>query len=134
HRADAITSAAALVGILVALIGGPGFEKADDIGALVGCTVIVFNGILLLRTALHENLDGAPSPELQEQVRSVAAAVPEVMGIEKLRMKKMGLGYFMDIHIEVDPHMTVEKGHQIGHDVKDAICREVPQVTEVVTH
>ena len=134
HRADAITSAAAFVGILVALIGGPGFEKADDIGALVGCTVIVFNGILLLRTALHENLDGAPSPELLEQVRSIAAAVPEVMGIEKLRMKKMGLGYFMDIHIEVDPNMTVQRGHQIGHDVKDAICREVPQVKDVVTH
>jgi len=134
HRADAITSAAAFVGIVVALIGGPGFEKADDIGALVGCTVIVFNGIMLLRSALHENLDGAPPVELLEQVRSVASAVPDVMGIEKLRMKKMGLGYFMDIHIEVDPLMTVEKGHQIAHDVKDAICRQVPLVTDVVTH
>jgi cation diffusion facilitator family transporter len=134
HRADAITSAAAFVGILVALIGGPGFEKADDIGALVGCTVIVFNGFLLLRGALHENLDGAPPPQLLEQVRAVATAVPEVMGIEKLRMKKMGLGYFMDIHIEVDPHMTVERSHRIAHAVKDAICREVPQVTDVVTH
>lgn len=134
HRADAITSAAALVGIVVALIGGPGFEKADDIGALVGCTVIVFNGILLLRSALHENLDGAPPPELLEQVRGVAAAVPDVLGIEKLRMKKTGLSYFMDIHIEVDPLMTVEKGHQIAHDVKDAICRDVPLVTDVVTH
>lgn len=134
HRADAITSAAALVGIVVALIGGPGFEKADDIGALVGCGVIFFNGILLLRTALHENLDGAPPPELLEEVRRVSSSVQGVLGIEKLRMKKMGLGYFMDIHIEVDPHMTVERGHQIAHDVKDSICRQVPLVTDVVTH
>ncbi len=134
HRADAITSAAAFVGILVALIGGPGFEKADDIGALVGCTVIIFNGIMLLRTALHENLDGAPSPALIEQVRGVAAGVPEVMGIEKLRMKKMGLGYFMDIHIEVDPLKTVQEGHDIAHAVKDTILERVPQVTDVVTH
>lgn len=134
HRADAITSAAALVGIVVALIGGPGFEKADDIGALVGCTVIVFNGILLLRGALHENLDGAPPVALLEKVRTVAYSVPEVMGIEKLRMKKMGLGYFMDIHIEVDPLMTVEHSHQIAHRVKDTICKEVPQVRDIVTH
>jgi cation diffusion facilitator family transporter len=134
HRADAITSAAAFVGILVALIGGTGFEKADDIGALVGCTVIVFNGILLLRSALHENLDGAPAPQLLERVRVVASSVPEVLGIEKLRMKKMGLGYFMDIHIEVDPQMTVYRSHQIAHKVKDTICREFPQVRDVVTH
>lgn len=134
HRSDAITSAAAFVGILIALIGGPGYEKADDIGALVGCCVIGYNGILLLRTALHENLDGAPPAELVAEVRGVAAEVPEVLGVEKLRMKKMGLGYFMDIHIEVNPAKTVEDGHRIAHAVKDAIHRLVPQVNDVVTH
>lgn len=134
HRADAITSAAALVGILVALIGGQGFEKADDIGALIGCIVIGYNGIILLKTALHENMDGAPPLELVEEVRSLASSVPDVLGIEKLRMKKMGLGYFMDIHIEVAPHRSVEEGHRIGHHVKDAIRQQFPQVTDVVTH
>jgi cation diffusion facilitator family transporter len=134
HRSDAITSAAALVGIIVALAGGPGYEIADDIGALVGCAVIGFNGVLLLRTALHENLDGAPPPELVAEVRRVACGVPEVLGIEKLRMKKMGLGYFMDIHIEVDPVKTVAEGHQVAHAVKDTIRRFVPQVDDVVTH
>ncbi|RYD38735.1 MAG: cation transporter [Verrucomicrobiaceae bacterium] len=134
HRSDAITSAAAFVGILIALWGGPGYEKADDIGALVGCAVIGYNGIVLLRTALHENLDGAPPPELVAEVHGVAAGVPQVLGIEKLRMKKMGLGYFMDIHIEVDPLETVAEGHRIAHEVKDAIMRAVPQVNDVVTH
>jgi cation diffusion facilitator family transporter len=134
HRSDAITSAAAFGGILVALMGGPGYEKADDMGALIGCGVIGYNGILLLKTALHENLDGAPPPELVQEVRQVAAAVPDVLGIEKLRMKKMGLGYFMDIHIEVSPIKTVEEGHAIAHAVKDAIRRLIPQVNDVVTH
>ncbi|MEN3942661.1 cation diffusion facilitator family transporter [Prosthecobacter sp. SYSU 5D2] len=134
HRSDAITSAAAFGGILVALIGGPGFEKADDVGALIGCAVIGINGYLLLKTALHENLDGAPPPELLLKVRQVAAAVPEVLGVEKLRMKKMGLGYFMDIHIEVSPVKTVEEGHSIAHAVKDALHSQVPQVNDIVTH
>lgn len=134
HRSDAITSAAALVGIAVALIGGPGYEKADDIGALIGCTVIGYNGFQLLRMALHESMDGAPPPELISEIRSVAGSVSDVLGIEKLRMKKMGLGYFMDIHIEVSPWKTVEEGHGIGHAVKDTIRRTFPQVADVVTH
>lgn len=134
HRADAITSAAAMVGILIALIGGDGFEKADDIGALIGCAVIGYNGLLLLKTALHENLDGAPPADLIRDIRNVAIEVPDVMGVEKLRIKKLGLGFFMDIHIEVEPLMTVDEGHRIGHLVKDAVTQAFPQVTDIVTH
>lgn len=134
HRADALTSAAAFVGITIALIGGPGYEKADDIAALVGCAVIAFNGITLLRDAIHETMDGSPSPELCEQVRRIADSVEGVCLVEKLRMKKIGLGYFMDLHVQVDPTLTVEEGHRIAHDVKDAIRDSMPTVNDVVTH
>ncbi len=134
HRADAITSGAAFVGITAALIGGDGYEWADDVAALTGCLVIGYNGFSLLRTALHENMDGAPPEALLDEVRRVAAAVPEVLLVEKLRMKKIGLGYFMDIHIQVDPRMSVAEGHRVAHAVKDRLLREVPQVNDVVTH
>ena len=134
HRSDAITSAAAFVGIVIALIGGPGYEKADDIGALIGCLVIGYNGISLLRQALHENMDGAPPPELIAKSRTVAAGVPQVLGIDKLRMKKIGLGYFMDIHIQVSPSMSVEEGHTVTHEVADTIRAAMPQVGDIVTH
>lgn len=88
HRSDAITSAAAFLGIVVALIGGRGYEKADDIAALVGCLVIGFNGISLLRTALHENMDGAAPAELLQRAEFVASRVPHVRRVEKLRMKR----------------------------------------------
>ncbi|EIP98476.1 cation diffusion facilitator family transporter [Opitutaceae bacterium TAV1] len=134
HRSDAITSGAAFFGIVVALIGGPGYEKADDVAALVGCLVIGFNGISLLRSALHENMDGAPPPELQAAVLRVARAVPDVRFVEKLRMKKIGLGYSMDIHVQVERTMTVEAGHRVAHAVQDAIREALPQVSDVVTH
>lgn len=134
HRSDAITSAAAFLGILVALIGGPGYEKADDVAALVGCLVIGFNGISLLRTALHENMDGTAPAELIERARIVSSRVPHVRRVEKLRMKKSGLGYFMDLHVQVDGDMTVEAGHRVAHEVKDAIRQAMPQVDDVVTH
>lgn len=134
HRSDAITSGAAFIGITIALIGGPGYEKADDVAALVGCVVIGLNGFKLLRDAIHENMDGAPPAELLDETRRIGEAVPGVFRIEKLRMKKSGLGYFADLHVQVDATLSVEDGHRISHEVKDAIRREMPRVRDVVIH
>lgn len=134
HRADAITSGAAFVGIVIALIGGPGYEKADDIAALLGCVVIAYNGISLLRTALHENMDGAPDASLLAQIKLTASEVPHVRAIEKMRMKKSGLGYFMDIHVQVDPEMTVEEGHRVGGAVKARLMSAEYRIHDVVVH
>jgi cation diffusion facilitator family transporter len=134
HRSDAITSAAAFIGITVALVAGPGYEKADDIAALLGCAVIGYNGVTLFLHALHENMDGSPSAKILDEARAIASAVPKVMRIEKLRMKKTGLGYFMDIHVQVSPSMTVKEGHAVTHDVVDAIHAAMPAVGDIVTH
>jgi cation diffusion facilitator family transporter len=134
HRSDAITSAAAFVGISIALIGGDGFERADDVAALLGCLVIGYNGLKLLRNALYENMEGAPPTELIEQVRATAQNVPGVRAIEKIRMKKSGLGYFMDIHVQVDRTITVEAGHAIGHDVQAALLHSNLRILDVVVH
>jgi divalent metal cation (Fe/Co/Zn/Cd) transporter len=75
HRSDAITSAAAGVGIAIALIGGKGFEAADDWGALVACVMIIINGVLILRGSLHDVLDGNVDALLVENVKDVASAV-----------------------------------------------------------
>lgn len=134
HRADAITSGAAFVGIVISLVGGPGFEKADDVAALLGCAVIGINGFKLLKTSLHENMDGAPPAELIERMRQIAAAVPQVKLIEKLRMKKSGLGYFMDIHVQVDAQLSVDEGHRIGGAVKARLMTEGYEIHDVVVH
>ncbi|TLD71172.1 cation transporter [Phragmitibacter flavus] len=134
HRADAITSAAAFFGITIALIGGDGYEKADDIAALIGCTIIATNGILLLRTAVHENMDGTPPQKQCDEVRAIATDVPGVELIEKLRMKKSGLGYLMDIHVQVEGTLTVEEGHRIGHDVQQALLDSDHKIVDVVVH
>jgi divalent metal cation (Fe/Co/Zn/Cd) transporter len=77
HRSDAITSGAAAIGISIALIGGRGYESADDWAALAACVIIVFNGFLILRGSLHNVLDGRVSSDLQTSVCSVAATLPE---------------------------------------------------------
>ena len=134
HRADAITSGAALVGIAISLIGGEGWEKADDIAALVGCSVIWVNGFILLKTALHESMDGIPPQEVQDAARAIASEVEGVEMIEKLRMKKSGLGYHMDIHVQVLGSLSVAEGHRIGHQVQKRLMASEHHILDVVVH
>jgi cation diffusion facilitator family transporter len=134
HRADALTSAAAAIGITIALIGGDRFARADDIAALFACLVIAYNGWNLLAVAIHENMDGSAPVELRSLVRALANGVEGVRAIEKLRMKKSGLGYQMDVHVQVDRSITVEAGHRIGHAVQNTLLASPHRIDDVVVH
>jgi cation diffusion facilitator family transporter len=134
HRADVMTSAGAFIGISIALIGGKGWEPADDWAALFTCSIIGFNGYKLLMPAVHEVMDTAPPKELESSVRTIAAGVPQVGEVEKCRIRKMGLDYYVDIHIGVDGDLTVREGHEISHAVKDAIRTVKPEIADVLVH
>jgi len=134
HRSDAITSVAAGIGISVSLVGGKGFEAADDVAAVAAAGIIAWNGWRLLRPALNELMDTAPGPEVIDQIRQIAAATPGVDGVEKCIVRKVGYQYFVDMHVEVDPQMTVQRSHGIAHDVKDKIRGGIPAVGDVLVH
>jgi len=134
HRSDAITSVAAGVGISIALVGGNGFESADDWAAIVAGCVIAWNGSWLLRLAINELMDKSPGDELVAAVRRLAATIPGVDGVEKCFVRKMGYHYYVDMHVEVDPQMTVQRSHDIAHDVKDRVREKFPSVRDVLVH
>ena len=134
HRSDAITSAAAFIGISIALIGGKGYEAADNWAAIAAACVIGFNGWRLLRPALNDLMDTAPDRELIEQIRAVAQTISGVAGVEKTHVRKMGYQFFVDMHIEVNPQMTVENSHRISHEVKNKVREQIPSVRDVLIH
>jgi cation diffusion facilitator family transporter len=134
HRSDMITSLAAFIGISIALIGGAGYEAADDWAALISSAVILYNGSSLFVPALKEIMDTAPSPELLENIRSIAKKVPGVIGLDKSYIRKMGLEYYVDLHVVVDGNLTVKEGHNIAHQVKDAILLTDPKIADVLVH
>ena len=134
HRSDAITSLFAGVGIGVALVGGQGYEAADDVAALLAAFVIAWNGWRLLRPAFGELMDTAPDLAVVEEIRAIAAAVPEVRHVEKCLTRKMGWHLYVDMHVEVDPLMTVERAHAIAHAVKDRVRGKLPKVRDVLVH
>jgi cation diffusion facilitator family transporter len=134
HRSDAITSAAAFLGISISLIGGKGYEAADNWAAVAAAAVIAWNGWRLLRPAFNELMDRSPDRELIEKIRTISKSIAGVDDIDKCHVRKMGYQFFVDIHVVVDPQMTVERSHRIGHDVKDKLRAEIPAVRDVLVH
>ncbi|MEK6642455.1 MAG: cation diffusion facilitator family transporter [Planctomycetota bacterium] len=133
HRSDALTSTAAAIGITIALIGGKGYEPADDWAALFASGVIMVNAILLIRAPLAELMD-VRQTILDKDVQTAARSVPGVRGVEKVFCRKSGMTFLIDLHLEVDPELTVRAAHDIAHDVKDAIRRANPSVMDVLIH
>jgi cation diffusion facilitator family transporter len=134
HRSDAITSAGAFIGISIALIGGEKFSWADDAAAIFCAVIIGINGWLLLRPPLGELMDEAPDPKIVGQIRQLAADTPGVARVEKCFVRKAGHLFFVEMHVEVDPQMTVLRSHEIAHDVKDKIRETMPAVSDVLVH
>jgi cation diffusion facilitator family transporter len=134
HRSDAITSLAAAVGISVSLLGGPGYASADDVAAIVAAAIIAWNGWRLLHPALNELMDAAPSRDIVDKIRRAASSITGVQRVEKCIVRKTGHLYFVDMHVEVDPAMSVQQGHAIAHEVKDKVQRALPAVKDVLVH
>ena len=134
HRSDAITSAAAFIGIAIALWGGPGWEAADDWAALAASAIIVYNGVRMLGPAVHDLMDRKPTEALVRCVASAAVSTDGVRAIEKLRVRRSGLGYYVDIHVQAEPTMSLREAHVLSGRVKGAIRDAVPAVSGVLVH
>jgi cation diffusion facilitator family transporter len=134
HRADALTSTAAFLGISIALIGGERWYSADDWAALFACAVIAMNGWKLLFPALHEMLDTAPRGEIVATIKQAAASVAGVVEVEKCLVRKMGISFYVDLHVRVAGGISVRDGHHIAHQVKNAIKQTDARIADVLVH
>ena len=117
HWSDAMTSAAAFIGICIALWGGKGWETADDWAALFACVIIAFNGFGMFTKALGDVMDTAVPKNFEDEVRAIALAVPGVQALDKVRARKSGLSHLVDIQVRVDGRLTVREGHDLAHAV-----------------
>lgn len=134
HRSDAISSVIALAGVGISLLLGPDFVHADDWAAIIASLFIYYNAYKIFRPTLGEFMDENIHHELIDQIRSVAYEVNGVKATEKCWVRKAGMYYQVDLHIEVEPHLTVVRGHEISHLAKDLIMKKIPNVSNVHIH
>ncbi|MFD0976958.1 cation diffusion facilitator family transporter [Salinimicrobium gaetbulicola] len=134
HRSDAITSLMAFIGISVAIFMGKGYENADDWAALFASGFILYNAFLILRPALGEIMDEHLYDDLVEEIREVSHKVPGVIDTEKCFVRKAGMTYHVDLHVVVDGKITVSKGHDIAHNLKNVLLKEIPDIADILIH
>lgn len=138
HRSDAITSAAAFVGVSIAIWGpglfdAPRLVLADEAAAMIASGIILFTGIRLIRPSLRELLDAA-APDLAEQVRATASQVDGVRLVEKVHVRKSGRGHHVDMHLHVAPEMAVTTAHALSGKVKSVVRERHPSIRHVLIH
>ncbi len=134
HRSDAITSVMAFIGISIAIIFGKGYETADDWAALFASAFILYNSYLILRPALGEVMDEQLYGDLIIEVRTKSMEVQGVLGTEKCFIRKAGMKFHIDLHAIVNGEISVKAGHDIAHNLKDHLRKEIPNLGHVLIH
>ncbi|MEX0330511.1 MAG: cation diffusion facilitator family transporter [Puniceicoccaceae bacterium] len=135
HRSDSLTSLGVLLGIVIAVLGGQRLAYSDDIAACLVTLLILYNAYKIIRPSLDELMDRRIEDEKHLLILDCIAGIEGVQEVETLIVRRSGRHFLVDVHIEVDPGITVEAGHKISHAVKDALlAMETPQVQHVTTH
>jgi cation diffusion facilitator family transporter len=125
-RADALTSVAVLVGLVLVQVTGA--QELDAVVALIVAVAIVWAGIRILTRSSRVLMDEAlPSDEL-DVVRSVIASYPggEVLGYHKLRARRAGSARYIDVHVQFAAGTTLERAHEIAHELQDSVRARIP--------
>lgn len=131
HRSDAVSSVVVVVGILGAMLGLP---YMDALAAVVVAAMIGHIGWELVWGALNELVDAALEPEKVERLSDVIQAVEGVRAMHMLRTRRMGHEALADVHILVDPYVSVSEGHQISEFVRQTVIREFDEINDVTVH
>lgn len=132
HRSDVFSSLAVLIG--AGLTRYAGWHSADDVSAIIVGATLIWAALVLLRDSTDELMDRQQNEEMIARLRAAAMGVAGVRGVEKLWVRKAGLEYMVDIHIEVDPLMTVQQSHGVAHEVQDGLRSAMPTIHQALVH
>jgi len=130
---DVLSGAVALIAILLS-IRGPQMQAADHYGGFVIGLIVIFLGMNVGRETVLQLMDTMPDDTQMSQIRAAAMSVDGARAIEKCFARKTGLRYHVDLHLEVDPELTVRESHDIAHNVKNTVKDRLEWVEDVLVH
>ena len=131
---DLLSTFVALLAVGLTLINPVRFSTADHIGGIFIGIIIFALSIQVVHRTVDNLLDTMPDPEKLAEIRRVALRVPGALGIEKCFARATGLRYHVDLHLEVDPDLTVRDSHDIATQVRGAVKDTLPWVADVLVH
>jgi len=131
---DTISALAALTAVGLSLWDPARFAEADRYGGFAVGLIVISAGLRVVRDTSSQLMDTMPDPSLIAEIREAAFGVPGVRGVEKCFARKTGFKYHVDLHLEVDPEMTVRRSHELGHEVQLHIREKLDWVADVLVH
>ncbi|MGE0555569.1 MAG: cation diffusion facilitator family transporter [Gemmatimonadales bacterium] len=131
---DILAAAAALTAVGLARHDSVRFLAADHYGGFAVGLVVILTGLRVLRSASLELMDTMPEPAAMEALRTTALEVPGVRGVDKCYARKTGFSYHVDLHVEVDPELTVRASHAIAGQVRSLVRERLGWVADVLVH
>ena len=131
HRSDALSSIVVIVGVFSSMMG---FLPGDSIAGLFVGLMIVIIGIKFLTRTGKELMEGSVEEGVLQSIKLILDEHPDVKSWHKLRTRKVGRELFVDVHILVEPELSVDKGHQIAEEVESAVKKAFKRPVNVLTH
>jgi cation diffusion facilitator family transporter len=131
---DILSGSTALVALGITLYDPVKFVAADHLGGAAVGIIVIFLGVRVVRDTTLQLIDTMPDPSALDRIRQVALHVPGALGIEKCYARKTGLQWHVDLHLEVDPAMSVYESHEIATQVRIRIKEELDWVADVLVH
>jgi cation diffusion facilitator family transporter len=131
---DTISATVALGAVGLTFFHPTRFPDADRYGGFVVGLIVIAAGVRVAWDTTLQLIDTMPDEAMMAQIRAAAAGVPRVRGVEKCFARKTGLRYHVDLHLEVDPEMTVRQSHEVAHQVRLRVMDTLDWVADVLVH
>ena len=131
---DILSGSTALIAVAITLYDPAKFVAADHLGGAAVGIIVIFLGVRVVRDTTLQLMDTMPDPTAMDRIRQVGLSVPGALGIEKCYARKTGLQWHVDLHLEVDPAMSVYESHEIATQVRIRIKEELDWVADVLVH
>jgi cation diffusion facilitator family transporter len=131
---DILSALTALTALGLTLLDPDRFLVADHYGGFAVGLFVIFTGMRVAKETSSRLTDEMPDDEMMSAIREVSLTVPGAVGVEKCFARNVGLQYYVDLHLEVDPDLTVRESHNIATDVRFAIRKNLDWVADVLVH
>ena len=131
---DILSGLLALAGISLTLLNPAGFPAADRVGGFAVGLVVIALGLRVVHDTALQLMDTMPDENAMRQIRQAALSVPGARRIEKCYARKTGQRYHVDLHLEVDPELSVRRSHEIATGVRAAVTEQLDWVADVLVH
>ncbi len=131
---DILSAITAMVALGLTVLNPARFLAADHYGGFAVGLIVIFTGVRVARDTSYRLTDAMPEPRLMADIRQVALSVPGARAVEKCYARNAGLQHYVDLHLEVDPDMTVRQSHDIATVVRFAIRERIASVADVLVH